>query len=233
MIGIIAALPQEAATLGIKVKARKRIVNLSESILLLVSGMGKQNAEAAARMLAPKVSCLISWGTAAGLVKDLNAGALIVPNLIRDQKGHSISTDQDFIHRLEKELGTGLHMHKGLLAESPEILSDPKQKKNFHLATQAMAADMESAAIASIAQKVQIPFNAIRAIMDDHEMVIPKVILQARTVNGDMDILRLLSLLCFHPSQWKKVFLLSVSFNSARSTLGKAGKALLSLVSDR
>ena len=231
MIGIIAALPNEAATLGKKAKVRKKIIKLSEHALLVVSGVGKQNAEEAAGMLAPKVSRLISWGTAAGLVEDLDAGALVIPKLIRDRNGRSISTDHNFARMIEQALGPRIGIHEGLLAESSQMLSDPKEKKKFQLTTQAIAADMESASVASFAQRAELPFNSIRAVIDNHSMVVPKVISQAMTKEGDINITKLISLLLFRPSEWKGFYVLSSAFGRARSTLHSASKSLLSLAS--
>ena len=231
VIGIIAALPHEAATLGKKVKGKKKIITLSEHALLVVSGVGKQNAHEAANILAPKVSRFISWGTAAGLVEDLHAGALVIPKLIRDQHGRSISTDHDFGREVEKAMGSGIGIHEGLLAESSQMLSGPKEKKKFQLTTQAIAADMESASVASFAQRAGLPFNAIRAVIDNHTMAVPKAISQAITKEGDINVTKLISLLLFQPSEWKRFYLLSSAFGRAQSTLHNASRALLSLAS--
>ena len=62
MIGIIVPLFQEAAVFKIKKNAVKMPVQITDNLLLFVSGIGIKNVTIAVDLIAPKVSHLISWG---------------------------------------------------------------------------------------------------------------------------------------------------------------------------
>jgi len=79
--------------------------------------------------------------------------------------------------------------------------------------------DMESSAIAMLAQDVHIPFMAIRAIADDVETGIPAYINKSMDMYGNINSARMLGLLLTHPASWLKLIKLGQQFNAAKSTL--------------
>ncbi len=91
------------------------------------------------------------------------------------------------------------------------------QKRSLAEASAAAAVDMETAAVARLAQKRGIPCAAVRAIADPLELDLPSVVLAAR---GD----RLLPLeipirLLLRPNEVSAIRNLSRAFSAARKSL--------------
>ena len=174
MIGIIVPLIQEASVFKIKKKDTKRPIEISDNLLLFVSGVGIENATKAVDALTPHVSQLVSWGTAAGLSKILKPGDLLLPDLIMDESGTKYATNSNF--------------ESGLLCESTTILKEIEDKEAFRKKFNAMACDMESATIAKMANQRGISFNALRFVSDDYSTRIPKSIYSSINEEGDFNL---------------------------------------------
>ncbi len=76
---------------------------------------------------------------------------------------------------VELARGAGLCTHAGTGLTSPLILGDPHQKRILHRRFQALAIDMETAALARVSSEARIPIAAVRAISDevDDEVLAP------------------------------------------------------------
>ena len=86
-----------------------------------------KNATKAVEILAPKVSHLISWGTAAGLSRHLKPGDLLLPDLIMDKNRTAYKTDPDFKNKIVALLPSDFSYESGLLCESTNILKEVKE----------------------------------------------------------------------------------------------------------
>lgn len=229
MIGIIIPLLQEASVFKQKNIATKVPVKISDNLLLFVSGIGVNNATNAVEQLAPKVSHLISWGTAAGLSRDLEPGGLLLPDLVLDKNGTEYITDSIFKNQILKLLPNNLSYEFGLLCESTNILKDAKEKKAFGKKFNAMGCDMESATIAKLAKQRGIPFNAIRVISDDYKTSIPKSVFSSINEDGDFNIRKFFLQLIRRPKDIIQIIHLGKNFRQAKKTMLELKKALLKL----
>ena len=229
MIGIIVPLLQEASVFKIKKNATKQPIEISDNLLLFVSGVGITNARNAVEVLAPKVSHLISWGTAAGLSRHLQPGDLLLPDLIKDKYGKEYTTDLNFKKQLIALFPVDLSYESGLLCESTDILKEVEEKEEYGKKYSAMGCDMESAAIAKLAGKKGISFNALRFISDDYSTRIPKSVYLSINEEGDFIIAKLLLQLLLNPRDIFQVIRLSKNFSKAKKTMLKLKKILLKL----
>ncbi len=112
-----------------------------------------------------------------------------------------------------------LDFHTEPLAENPAVLVDPLEKKALFCRTGAVAVDMESAAVATVAQKANVPFVAIRAIAESADMTIPRSLLTAVDEFGRLRPFVLVRRLAAHPRELLPLIHLGKGFRAAQATL--------------
>lgn len=226
-IGLVAALPAEIKCLtrqDIKVNTPIRINNV---VIVFVSGMGAKLAEEAAeRLLYERVNSLLSWGTAAGLGPNIKSGDLVLPETIVDRYGTTFNTDnkwtKEIVHLMQN---SSIKIHHGLLAETIGVLDTQKQKNDLAERTGAIAADMETAAIARVAKRNKLPCTVIRSIVDESCDIMPYEVLKHIDCFGNPNIMEILDELIFNPGLFPKIFQLAGAMRAATTTLSTIAKA--------
>ena len=221
--GIVVALPEELSTLTSKKLTKGSCCFISNNILVIYSGTGPINASSAAEhLISQGATKLISWGCAAALSETLKPGDLMLANEL-------ISTEESIAVPLKMNANWHLHtkellspfvkVHSGCLAESKSIVSSSEHKKQIHINTNAIALDMESIAIAKVANQHTLPFLAIRVIADPVEMSLPLAITHSLNQQGDVVLKKLLGYLALHPRELPGLIRLGLYFRSATKTL--------------
>jgi len=226
--GIVATLPAEARALA-RLRLRGRAL-LGSGGQVALSGLGAARAEATARMLvAEGANGLISWGSAAGLMPVLAPGDLLLPHQVRAANGDYYACDRDWLTTIA-HAGDGLRIRHGLLAEAPGALTDMAAKQRLQQTSGALAADMESAAVARVAADFDLPFIAIRAVADDATLILPPVIHAALDVDGRLRPVPMLRALAGRPrsvhAQLRALKQLAVAFRAAQDTLAQVASVL-------
>lgn len=237
--GIIVALPEEIVTLTTKPIEKGHCVFIRDKVLIARAGMGPTNAAAAAELLIAKgASQLISWGCAAALEPSLQAGDLTLADRLLDSGNEEIVVNKDWLDHAKTMLASAFKcspgqavMTSGLLIESPTVVTSGKTKKQLHSFTGALALDMESSAIAKVAQKHELPFLAIRAIADPADSDLPEAVVYASDADGEVSIGKLLGYLTLHPAQLLSLIKLGIYFSKAKKTLKRAA-VLLELITE-
>ena len=216
LLGIVVALPEELPTLSLK-KIPPSVLN---SVLIICSGAGSENARKAAEtLIANGATHLISWGCAAALSPELKSGDLTLASILFDANHLQINLESAWHKSVTTLLANYLPIHTGTLLESKNIVSLSSEKKQLHEQTQAIVLDMESVAIAKVAQEKNLPFLAIRAIADPVTMDLPKAVAYSLNNNGEVVLKRLLLFLLQHPGQLPGLIKLGLHFNAAKKTL--------------
>jgi len=225
--GIVVALPEEVATLTSKKIAKGRCVFMAENVIVAYSGAGPVNAEAAAELLiAEGATRLISWGCAAALSAALKPGDLILADKLIDAGNSEIAVTADWLDHTKKSLADVVAVQSGHLAESLNLVSTGKDKRQLHANTGAVAVDMESSAVAKAARQKSLPFLAIRAIADPVTMDLPRAIGYSLNGQGDVMMGKLLLFLFLHPTELPGLIKLGLHFNAAKKTLKLVAKQL-------
>jgi adenosylhomocysteine nucleosidase len=163
-LGVIAALPAEAASCGLQ----------GTLWPLVCSGIGREAAARGAQQLIENgVAGLISWGTAGALAPDLKAGTLVLYMRCVDAvNGETFNTDLTLRTRIYECLrGIGPVVCDGLTSAEPIVSVPDKRALRAHFSCSAV--DMESAAIARLARHHRLPFIAIRTIVDPADFALP------------------------------------------------------------
>ena len=131
---------------------------------------------AAARLIRGGATGLISFGLAGGLDPALRPGAIVVPRAIITD-GRTIATDL----ALSAALG-GPTPHMVLGADT--IAADAETKRRLRAETGAEAIDLESGAVARMADAHGLPCAAIRVVCDPAERTLPPAALAALNASG-------------------------------------------------
>lgn len=146
-------------------------------------------ARAVASLIEQGVTHLVSFGLAGGLAPGLPAGAIVVPERVRDGAGKTWLTDP----ALSMRFGSV----EGVLLAAADIIATSAAKSKLWRDTGAMAADLESGAVAAAG----LPFAVLRAICDPAERDLPPAASTALDAAGRIKPLALLSSLVSHPGQ--------------------------------
>ena len=228
--GIVVALPEELRTLS-KVKLTQgESAQLSANTLVILAGTGPENARIASlKLVAQGAQQLISWGCAGALAPYLKAGDLIIPNSILSQDNTPLTTHKHWRKQLSSTLEHSLKCYNGQLLESVTVISLAQDKTQQFQRSNALAVDMESAAIARIAAQTNLPFIAIRSIVDSAQFDLPKAINYALSDSGIVAIPKLIKYLCLHPSELVPLIQLGLHFKAASHTLKQLARQLPSI----
>lgn len=218
--GILVALPEELHTLTTTKIKQGECITVAKNTIIILSGAGPDNARIAAQaLIAQGAQQLISWGCAGALAPHLKAGDLVIPALILTQDNKLITTHTQWSKQITEILENSIKYYTDTLLESDSVVALVHTKNKLHQATHALAVDMESGAIARIAEQAQIPFIALRSIVDPANLDLPQAINYAMTESGVVCIPKLLLYLCAHPNEIPRLIKLGLNFNAASKTL--------------
>lgn len=192
MILIIGAMPQEVSALRKRMSNEKEYkiddilvyegLIANQKTLIALSGIGKVNAAITATTLVKSlpITSIINIGSAGGLHPEQKIGDVIVASKSQYHDfdiGDNTNIDERFIfYPSQKYHNTVLEIldkeqiryHSGLLVAGDQFIKkDSNPFKNIQrMFPKAIAVDMESTAIAAVAQQFKIPFVVLRSLSD-------------------------------------------------------------------
>lgn len=186
----------------------------------LVSSLAKAIKEARLR----KKDCggLISFGVAGGLDPDLQPGTCVVGSTILYRESKT-PTDAVWSQRLLRTIPGAVH---GPVVGVSAPVARPEDKRALYIQTGAVAVDMESHIVASLARKHCIPMAAIRVITDPAERALPACAVSAMRPNGTTDILAMIRSVMSRPRELPALLQTALDARAARSTLMRGRKLL-------
>lgn len=176
--------------------------------LVEAGGGTPAGAEAAAgRLLSRGVTALVSFGLAGGLDPALSPGDLVIPTVV-------ISNGDRFTAHagLAQRFG-GLTHHTILAGET--VVADKVAKAAMFAASGANAVDLESGAVARVAQEQGLPFVVVRAICDPAGRDLPPAALLALSPTGTIGLSVVLTSVLKKP--WQIPGLLALAGDAARA----------------
>ena len=220
-VGLIAALPVEARYAVGRPVAPGTHIMPDGNLIVHVSGMGPERAlQASGELVDKDVDGLVSWGTAAALSEDLKAGDLVLPDEVHAETGNIYSTDSRWRDSIRDRVdGCVPACHVGRLAETSVILASVDQKTGLHRHTGALCADMETAAVLSVARSAGLPAIAIRAIIDEQQVVMPAALTRHLDAYGEPELRRLVLSLFLQPGTILPLMRLARAMRRAGKTL--------------
>ncbi len=223
-VGVVAALASEARALGPSMPRGgdpplSELALLGEGSLLALSGIGRAAASEAAQALVDAgVSALMSFGMAGGLDPQLEPGNVVIPRELLSSDGARYAASQAWREQVAAAIRPLCAVTEGNLLTSSHAIETPADKAAAFRDTGAEAVDMESAAVAEIAAKHNLPFIAVRAIVDTAADALPRAVVAA-SIAGRVRIARLIGGLILAPREIVALIRLAQRYRVAMRTL--------------
>ena len=194
------------------------------------SGPGAARAGAAARAaVAGGAAAIVSWGFAGGLAAALAAGDVVLPVRIVGPGGAEWLADARWhaalAAGLAAALGARARIHVGALVCVAHVLESPRAKLALAETTGAVAADMESAAVAAVAAEHGLPFAAVRVVADTSADTLPADVGEWVDAAGHRKLMPVLGA-AIRPLQWPALLTIAARYRLARRTLAAAARHL-------
>ncbi len=182
-LGIIFALPIEAHTFERRVCDTKKYLGQKcvvfegrisdHPVVWTISGVGREAATCAAQLIIDghQPHTLVSAGFAGALAPNLEHGTVLVPERILDENQQCIYS----LGHSDQSLWPGGKIidSKTTLITVDSVITSREKKTRLRQETHADLVDMESAAVAIVAQDTDVQFLAVRAISDTSEETLP------------------------------------------------------------
>ncbi len=167
-IGVICGLQRE-------VRCLRGISAGPDPLRIICCGADSGRARAAAERLASQ-GCrgLVSFGLAGGLAPDLKPGTLIVADAVIGPDGRCRPVDAAWLGGFKKSLPDDLDVIGGLIAGSDVPVATRAAKSDLARRSEALVVDMESHAVAAVADAAGVPFLVVRALADPATRTVPE-----------------------------------------------------------
>lgn len=169
---------------------------------------------------------LLSCGLAGGLDPALAAGTLLLPARILAADGEAFDVDPGWHRRALARLQALGPVATGPLAGASGLLTHPAQKQALHQASGAVAADMESAALARWAARRRLPFLVLRVLLDPAPVALPSWSQVALRPDGTTNMAALVLALLRQPGELPALPRLALGVRSAAARWRAALRAL-------
>jgi adenosylhomocysteine nucleosidase len=219
-VGIVCALASEARHLGPTVRSAEPLGSLADGTLVAITGMGGAAASMGAlSLIAAGATALASWGMAGGLDPALSAGAILLPTEVLGPDGRIVNTEPGWRNRLSAAVAAHAPVRSGRLLTTPRAIGSVADKAELFRTTGAVAVDMESAAIGAVAQQHQLPFMAVRVVVDSATDVLPRAVTAAADNEGHLQIWRLIGALALAPNDLAPLIRLARRYRAANRSL--------------
>ena len=191
--------------------AEARVARLTGWRVAIGGGTTAGAALAARRMIDAGATGIVSFGLAGGLDPALPAGALVVPRAVAAD-GRVWPTDPALSARLG---GTTGHLCLG----HDRVVVSVEDKRQLSRETGAALVDMESGAVAAVADASGVPFAVLRVICDPANRALPPAALVALNAAGRLVAARLAMSILARPGQLAALFGLARDAAAARRAL--------------
>ena len=167
----------------------------------------------------PALAGILSFGCAGALDPALRPGDCVVASSVTSGVAggaDTLAADPAWMHALAERLPLA---RRGPLAGATAPLATDAAKAHLWQAGGALAVDMESYAAALAARRLDLPFAAVRVVLDPARRSVPPCALAGMREDGGTDLAALLRALARAPGQLGPLILLSCDAWRARRGL--------------
>ena len=199
---------------------------LGDGALLAVSGIGPSAAAAAADALVQAgASALMTFGMAGALDPALAPGSVVLPRELIAADGARFEASPTWRARVAAALIPVRAVTEGILLSSDRAIETPSDKAAAFHRCGAAAVDMESAAVAQVAARLNLPFIAVRVIVDTAADQLPRSVVAASRA-GRVKFARLIGGLLLAPGEIAGLIRLARRYRVAMRSLHAIGPHL-------
>lgn len=194
-IGVVTGLASEAAVVTAMLGEN------DTAIRVVCAGASTQRAAVLSRELVDAgVHGLLSFGIAGALDPQIDCGELIVTDRVQGADGESFDCNGPWRETLIRKLGeAAIYPRVGSLLASTRTLRRASEKSAAYRDSGCLAVDMESGAVAAVANESGLPFLAVRAVADRAGDTLPALVETAVKPDGRPAIGRALAALIRRP----------------------------------
>ncbi|MEM7633018.1 MAG: hypothetical protein AAF299_00555 [Pseudomonadota bacterium] len=223
-VGLITALAQEYSVVS------SVVTPLSDRLIAVQSGLGRAAGFLAAAELGrqeKQLSGLVSIGFCGALDAAITTGSVILPNAIITADNERFETDPAWITAVAGKMAGLPVVTERAIYCATEIIETRAGKQDTHSRCGACAVDMESAGIAHAATRFNIPFIAVRIVLDEGTDTLPEATRDAVHSDGNLNIKGLLRGLASRPQDVGGLIRLAGKSGKAQKQLKAVSEALL------
>ena len=187
------------------------------------AGANADRARKAAQALLSKgCDALLSFGIAGGLDPLLQPGNTIVADAVVAPSGQRIATREKWRNSLLAALDSLPSVHIATVAGSNTLISTKAERQAIRHTSGASAVDMESHAVAEVANNANVPFLALRVVADSYANVVPGWVVACIGEQGEIKPLALTAGIFAHLPDLQTLVRLSKSSSAAYAGLRHA-----------
>jgi adenosylhomocysteine nucleosidase len=169
-------------------------------------------------------TALASWGMAGGLDPTLSAGAILIPTEVQGPDGRICIPEPGWRNRLSTAVAAHAPVRSGRLLTCARAVGSVADKAELFKRMGAAAVDMESAAIGAVAEQHQLPFIAVRVVVDSAGDVLPRSVTAAADNEGHLQIWRLIGALALAPNELAPLIRLARRYRAANRSLATVAR---------
>ena len=186
-----------AAVIGVVGLAFEARIAAGQDTHVICSGDGLTLPTALACAIAGDCRGLVSFGVAGGLEPKLHAGTCVVGSVITSGTTRFM-TDWNWSRNLLQAIPSAVY---GAIVGISAPIAQTEAKRALHVSTGALAVDMESHVVASVAAARSLPVTAVRVITDSAIRELRPVALAAMRANGTIDVAAVIRSMMKDPSE--------------------------------
>lgn len=212
--------PPDLRRIGVVVglTAEARLARRLTALVAVGGGSAAGARRAAEGLVAQGAAGLVSFGLAGGLDPALPAGALLLPRAVR-LDGRRVAVDLALAGAL------GGATAQTLLCGTTAVAA-VADKARLWRDTGCAAVDLETGAVAAVAEQRGLPFAVLRALCDPAGRALPPAALAALDARGAIGLGRVLASVLAHPRQLPALLGLAQDAAAARRALAGRVAAL-------
>jgi len=183
---------------------------------------GAQPARArdfADRLVDEGATHLLSFGYAAGLNPVDKPGTLLIPRSVKGPEGITYNTDGDWLAEAAALLHEFYPLAGNHLGVDEPIVEIDQKATVFLRSRGASGVDMESHWLAAVATRRQLPFLAVRVILDAADQSLPPAAMACVRTDGSISMAGLAGSLALRPTQLAALSRLAGAQRKAASSL--------------
>jgi adenosylhomocysteine nucleosidase len=158
---------------------------------------------------------LISFGLAGGLSPYVQPGTCVVGSAILSE-GFRYVTDESWARDITRSIPSAI---RGTILGVYAPVTDPIERHNLFCRTGAVAEDMESHIVASVAKARGLAVGAIRVIANPAARILPTAALKAMRPNGTISVASVIGSVIKRPTELLQLLRLVRDAQAGRATL--------------
>jgi hopanoid-associated phosphorylase len=214
-------LPTAVCATGLAVEAR---LARAAGFPAIIGGGDHHRTASLVEESVQRAHCLVSFGVAGALAPGLRPGDVILSGEVVTQD-RRWRPESEFHHRI-LDLAWQVGAFVGPVMGSRTILATEEAKMAAWRETGALAADMESAAVAEAAEAAGIPFLVLRAIADPATRTLPPAALIPLAEDGTPALARVVAEVLRRPRQLPALVGVARETRRALAALVRPARAL-------